>query len=287
MVDFLIVLIVAICLAVGVTVVTNIYVSYLITRGSPRIKAVSLAMEMASIIRPPEFVLTVIVGIGAVVWFFFCIGFNVGLIAEIILLPIFIGLALFVFRMYILRKINKRRAKFMDQLEIALRLMSSGIRIGLSLPQAMTTITEEMSDPARAEFLRVIAQTRIGTSTADALDDLASRMVGSETLMLARVIRVQTQTGGSLSKILEHLAQTIKERRYISRKIGALTAEGRMGALVLEGLPIAVGLFIVTAERQLGAALLSNWIGHLVLIWVAFLEGMAIFVLNRMLKVNA
>ena len=46
----------------------------------------------------------------------------------------------------------------------------------------------------------MIGQTTIGVSMLDAIDDLARRMPNNETLMVARVFRVQSQTGGDLAK---------------------------------------------------------------------------------------
>jgi tight adherence protein B len=277
---------VGLCLAAFGTVGCYLVIASLVAQGHPRAKAMIVALEVAGFKARPEAIVTLVFGIAAAAWFICSVAFGMSLLIEIVLFPIFTGTALFGLRFFLQFKAGQRRAKFLDQLEMALRLMSSGIRVGLSLPQAMNNITEEMEDPARTEFQRVVSQTRIGTTTADALGDLAERMPGGETVMLARVIRVQTQTGGSLSTILDHLAETIKERRRIARKISALTAEGRMGALVLEGLPIGVGFFIVVLERPMGEALLGTWIGHAVLAWVGLLEFLAVYTLNRMLKVN-
>lgn len=277
---------IALFLAVGGSIACYMLVNAMASREHPRIVKAASLLELAGINRPVDVTATAIFGIAAFLWFLTTIVTRMGVVTEIITLPIFLGAMFFAASFFINRKVNKRRASFMDQLEMALRLMSGGVRIGLSLPQAMTHITEEMTDPARLEFRRVITQTRVGVSTPDALDSLAERMAGNETLMLARVIRVQRQTGGSLSTILDHLAETIKERRQIQRKISALTAEGRIGALVLEALPVGVGFFVVVMERPMGAALMGTLIGHLVLAWAATLEFMAIYFLNRMLKVN-
>lgn len=277
---------VAFFIALSATIACYMIVNSMALKGDLRMRKAGAFLDLANVRKTPEFVATTICGIGSLVWFLASLAMHFGLIVQIVTFPIFVGATFGLAYVLINRRVTKQRTLFMDQLEMALRLISGGVRIGLSLPQAMMHITEEMSDPARTEFHRVIAQTRVGATTADALDNLAERMSGSETIMLARVIRVQTQTGGSLSVILDHLAETIKERRYIQRKIAALTAEGRIGALVLEALPIGVGLFVIIAERPMGEALIGTWLGHAVLAWAAFLEGMAIYTLNKMLKVN-
>lgn len=187
---------------------------------------------------------------------------------------------------YLNIRLARRRDAFVQQLELALRLVSSGVRIGLGLRQALTIVTEEMPDPARYEYLRILGQTNIGVSVYDAIDGLAERMPGSETLMMARAIRIQSQTGGDLSTILEHLANTIKERRRIQRKISALTAEGRASAAILAALPPFLSVFISISEPAMGHALFFTFAGHIALGIVAVLETLGVLTLLKMLKVD-
>ncbi len=108
-----------------------------------------------------------------------------------------------------------------------------------------------MPDPARVEFTRVLSQTQIGVSLYDALDALAERMPSGEMNMMARAIRLQGQTGGNLSRVLENMAGTIKERRRLAQKIRALTAEARATKWIITGLPIFVGIFVTTFESDI------------------------------------
>ncbi len=202
------------------------------------------------------------------------------------LLPVCAALAAGTLRLLLQMKLYRRLDQFVQQLEMALRLMGSGVRIGLGLRQALTMVIEEMPDPAKHEYMRVVGQTNIGVSVYDALDTLAKRMPGSETLMMARAIRIQSQTGGDLAKILEHLANTIKERRRIHRKIRALTAEGRASAAILAALPPFLSVFISITEPAMGHALWFTWPGHVALAIVAVLEALGVFTLMRMLKLD-
>ncbi len=158
---------------------------------------------------------------------------------------------------------RQRLEAFVSQLEVALHLMAGGIRVGLSMRQALASVIDELPNPARYEFRRVIGQTNIGVSMLDAMDDLARRMPNNETLMVARVFRVQSQTGGDLARILDQLAETIKGRRQVHRKIDTLTAEGKMSAWVLMSIPLGLGLFICTTQETMGHALLYTPIGHI------------------------
>jgi tight adherence protein B len=227
------------------------------------------------------------VSIGAIVlWLLAALVMRPAPIIAILLLPFCGAIAAGGFWMYVKMQLRKRLDQFVQQLELALRLISSGVRIGLGLRQALTIVIEEMPDPARHEYMRVVGQTNIGVTVYDALDNLAVRMPSNETLMMARAIRIQSQTGGDLGKILEHLANTIKERRRIQRKIRALTAEGRASAAILSVLPPFLTGFIALTERDMGHALLFTNAGHVSLLIVAVLETLGVLMLMKMLKVD-
>jgi tight adherence protein B len=132
--------------------------------------------------------------------------------------------------------------------------------------------------------MRVIGRTNIGIPIVDALDELAKSMPSNEMQMFARVVRVQQQTGGDLAKVLEKLAATIRDRRRVFRKMGALTAQGRFGAFIIGGLPILVGGFVVSTQPDMGHALMHTTPGLIALGIVAFLELCAIFSLSRILR---
>jgi tight adherence protein B len=235
--------------------------------------------------RPVEIALG-IVGTGAIIWFTLAFLMKPSPLVAILMFMLSIGAAAGGFYVMVQYRLRKRLDAFVQQLELSLRLISSGVKIGLGLRQALTIVIEEMPDPARYEYMRIVGQTNIGGSVYDALDGLAKRMPGNETLMMSRAIRIQSQTGGDLSKILEHLANTIKERRRIQRKIKALTAEGRASAAILSALPPFLAGFIALTEPSMGSALFFTVTGHFALVMVAVLEALGIYTLMKILRVD-
>ena len=223
---------------------------------------------------------------GAVLWLLLAFVVRPAPLVAALLLVLSMGAAAGGCWMLLQFKLRKRLDDFVTQLELALRLIASGVRIGLGLRQALTVVIEEMPNPAKYEYMRVIGQTNIGVSVYDALDSLSKRMPSSETMMMARAIRIQSQTGGDLGKILEQLANTIKERRRIQRKIRALTAEGRASAAILSSLPPFLSVFISITEPAMGHALFFTFPGHIALGIVAVLETLGIITLLNMLKVD-
>ena len=250
----------------------------------PHVEQYRLSLEQADIRIRGEELLLAILGSGIALWVLMIVLLRLNPLYGAAAFPVSLTLAAAGADQLIAHKKRRRLTKFADQLELVLRLMASGLRAGLGLRQALVLVIDELEAPARTEFMRVLGQANIGQSVHDALDSLAKRMPSDECAMMVRAIRVQSQTGGNLAKVLEHLAHTIKERRRVYRKMRALTAEGRMTAWVIALLPVIVGLMIVGLNAHMRRALIFTETGHLVMVAVAFLEGAGVMWLKRLMR---
>jgi Flp pilus assembly protein TadB/Mg-chelatase subunit ChlD len=146
-------------------------------------------------------------------------------------------------------KQSKRCRAFAEQLPDTLQIISSSLRSGFSLPQALAAAQENGAQPMAAELGRALAAARIGIVLEDELDQMAVRMRSEEWRLAVMAIRIQRSVGGSLAEVLATTAKTLRERTAVTRQVRALSAEGRLSAYVLLGLPIAVGLFLVAFRR--------------------------------------
>ncbi len=237
-------------------------------------------------VRAEDFLL-ILAAIGAVVWIVTIFLYRLPLSMQLATLPLVISTTV-VFGILYLRFRGAQRIKgFGDQFEMALRMMAGALRVGLGFRQAIILVTEEVPNPARRELLRVIGRANIGINIMDALDEMSRSVPSSETLMFARVVRVQQQTGGDLAKVLEKLAVTIRDRRRIMRKMSALTSQGRMGALIIGGLPVLVGGFVMATQPDMKQAMLHTVPGWCMLGLAVLLELAAFFVLSKILKLDA
>lgn len=224
-----------------------------------------------------------IVGFSVIAWLFFVVLVHPNILVAFATLPAAVAIAAKLCQNWLKGKVKARIKAFNGQLELILRMIGNGLRVGLGLRQALVLVTEELPDPARVEFARLIGQTNIGVPLGDALEGLVRRMYSEELRMLVDAIKVQSQTGGNLAKILDHLAATIKGRRNIQRKIRTLTSEARAGAYVIGALPIAVAIFVMVAEPDMRVALITTPIGHIGLTVFAVLEGGGILALRQLL----
>jgi tight adherence protein B len=240
-------------------------------------------IERAGLKISSEQVVIGTIGFSLSAWIFLIILLHPNIVVSVVALVTFLGIALLGFRSWLGGKVKRRTSAFNAQLEMVLRMISNGLRVGLGMRQAIVLVTEELADPARGEFQRVFGQTNLGVSLNDALDSLVRRMPSDELRMMVDAIRVQSQTGGNLAKIMDHLATTIKGRRAVTRKIKSLTGEAIAGAWVLGGLPVLVGAFVMGTQPTMRDAMINTGVGHVGLVLFVVLEGAGVFTLCRLL----
>lgn len=255
------------------------------------IKKYSAAFQMdidkADIDVKSEDFLMILSAIGGFFWIGSIFLIKLPLVEQLAMLPLVISVTVVLGIVYLRFRGAQRIKGFGDQFEMALRMMSGALRVGLGFRQAIILVTDEVPNPARRELLRVIGRANIGINILDALDELSRSVPSSETLMFARVVRVQQQTGGDLAKVLEKLAITIRDRRRVVRKMNALTSQGRMGAMIIGGLPVLVGGFVMLTQADMREAMLHTVPGWFMLGLAVALEAMAAFVLSKILKLDA
>lgn len=195
------------------------------------------ALAVADIsMKPAEFV-----AMGALVSLVAgCVGLV--LVGPIVALVLAVVTA-FAIRFYVMRSINQRRDAFAEQLPDVLQLVTTALRSGYGITQAMESVAEEAAEPARTEFAQVLAENRMGRDLSDALHSLADRMRSTDLEWVVTAIDINRETGGNLSEILEQVGATVRERGRMFRQIRTLTAEGRLSAKILTAMPFLLLLW--------------------------------------------
>jgi tight adherence protein B len=155
-----------------------------------------------------------------------------------LLLALAIGVALPVM---VLVQIRSRRAgAIARQLPDGIDLMVRSLRAGHPLNGAFQVIAREMPDPLGSEMGLVADAITYGDDLTDAVTAFAERVGIEDARYLAVAINIQAGTGGNLAHVLEALAQVIRERFAMLRKIRALSAEGRLTAIIVSVVPLVI-----------------------------------------------
>jgi tight adherence protein B len=142
---------------------------------------------------------------------------------------------------FVLQRRKKRFQAFAEQFPAALDMIRSSVHAGHSLNYALEVATDELPDPMASELRTVLEEMRLGLSARDALENLTRRIPINELRFFMLAVVLTREVGGNLSEVLGTLAATLRERTKLRQKVRALSAQGRASALMLIGLPVAVG----------------------------------------------
>ena len=248
--------------------------------------AFTAELDIAGMKTKPEEIGYVVFGVSAAIWIAALFVLRPNPIVGILMVPMVLGFCAYAAKRHIHGKVKGRIKAFQGQLEGMLRSISGGLRVGLGLRQALIHVGEQSDDPARRELARVVGATNVGVPVFDAIDEMGVRFPTSEMQMLARAIRVQANAGGNLAEVLLALADTIRDRRRLERKISALTAQGKATAFVLGGLPLAVLAFLLMFQPLMREAMLHTLVGNISLGLGLFLDGLGIVILLKMAQLD-
>jgi len=179
---------------------------------------------------------------------------------------------------------RKRLLLFQEQLPDALDLIRSALQAGHGLITAMQVASETLPDPVGMELRYVVEESRLGLPLRDALYHLSERVGDPNVPLLIVGILVSQEVGGNLAEVVDNTAITIRERAKLQRDVRVLTAQSRFSALILTGLPIAVGLFMATFNRTYFDPMLTTETGWRLMGFAAFLILSGHLIIRRIIR---
>jgi tight adherence protein B len=99
-------------------------------------------------------------------------------------------------------------------------------------------------------------------------------------------VRIQREVGGNLAELLLTVSATLREREYLRRQVKTLSAEGRMSAWVLGGLPPAFFGYLMLVQPSYLQPMLSSTLGWMMLGAAGVMMAIGIFTLGKLVKVE-
>lgn len=184
------------------------------------------------------------------------------------------------------RSVSKRRTAFEEQFPDVLDLIASSLESGGGIAQALELVVAEADEPSASEFARVLSATRLGSPLVEALRDMSERLDSKDLRYTVQAIGVQQRTGGKLAEVLRIVADFMRGRAEVRRDVRALTAEGRLSAYVLGGLPFALAALISLTNPGYLTPLFTTLPGLLMLAGTALLMSIAFFLMSRIIKIE-
>ena len=206
---------------------------------------------------------------------------------TLLVVSIIAACVLFPIPRFILRYLRARRLnKFSVQLEDALNMISGALKAGFSINQALDEVAEQDIHPLSVEFRLLTQELRLGVSLEQALDNMSRRLGSEDFELVAVAISTARKTGGELTSTLSRVAGLIRERVRISQKVMALTAMGRLQAVMIGLMPFLLLLGMYKVSPQLLDAFFATPIGAIAIMFVIAMDIAGFLWIRRITKIE-
>jgi tight adherence protein B len=176
--------------------------------------------------------------------------------------------------------------KFDNQLVDAMTLVANSLKAGMNLVQAFEMVTREMGPPIRQEFAYVLQENRLGKSITQAFEDMKARVPSQDLALTINAMNIAQETGGVLSEVFLKIADTIRERNRIRRRIDTLTAQGRLQGIVMSLMPWAIGGVLYLMDPAMMKPMFNTLAGQGVLVAIVVLEILGWLVIRKIINID-
>lgn len=181
---------------------------------------------------------------------------------------------------------DRRAVQFVDQMVDGLTLMSNGIKSGLSIPQAMKIVADNMPDPLSQEFELMLSQLALGVSIEEVFNELAKRIPYPDVQMFVTSVNILKDTGGNVAETFDTIVKTVRERIKIEKKIAAVTAQGVMQGTIITAMPFVLLLLFYIMDPAYIGPLFNKPLGWVMLVAMLVLQIIGGLMIRKIVKIK-
>jgi tight adherence protein B len=180
----------------------------------------------------------------------------------------------------------KRVKKYQLQMVDALNLLANGIRAGLTMPQAIGMVVDELPAPVSQEFNLVLQQAKIGVPLDEALENLKKRVYTEDNEMFVTSVNILRETGGNLAEVFDTITLVIRERVRLQLKIETYVASGKMQAYIIGAMPFAMIVLFGSGDPEYFPMLFGTFLGIVALIVICGMVALGMFVILKIIDIK-
>jgi tight adherence protein B len=212
-------------------------------------------------------------------------------LADLVRLPLLPALAMsapafLLPLLYVRRSRTRRLRKIEQQLPDALDLMTRALRSGNAFASGLQMVGDEMADPIAGEFRVVHDEINFGVSLQQALTSLTERVPSTDLRYFVVSVLIQRESGGNLTEVLGNLSRLIRERLKLIARVRVLSAEGRLSAQVLVVMPFALAGVMNLLNHEFMSPLWTDPIGITVLKYMLSLMAIGVLLLHKITRLR-
>lgn len=173
------------------------------------------------------------------------------------------------------------------QLPLVAQQLAGALGSGLSLRQAIDRAASDAPEPSASELRRTVSELALGARIDEALEGLVLRVRDPGVRIMVTAILVQRTVGGNLAAALTEISGRLEERSALQREARSATAQARMSAWLVAGLPLAGGVLVEIAAPGTLARTVGEGPGLVLLVAATAMEVVGVLLVRRLIRGEA
>ena len=186
-----------------------------------------------------------------------------------------------VFWSYTKSSISKREALFERQLLDGLGIAARALRAGHPLLGAFQLISEEIDEPIGDIFFRICHEQLLGLDLAESILKVARTTYNSELKLFATAVSIQLRSGGNLADLMDSLANVIRARMRLNRRVRVLTSATQLSKRILIALPILLFFWLSISNPKYMELFYTTTVGKIMIVVMAVMILLGAWIMNR------
>ena len=179
-----------------------------------------------------------------------------------------------------------RKSRFNAQITDGLMILTSCLKGGLSLLQAIEALVEELPQPISQEFGLILRENKMGISLEESFDSLNRRMPSEELNLLTTAILVARETGGDITQLFSRLIGTIRAKVKLNDSVKTLSMQGKIQGVVMSFLPIGFALLVISFNPNYFDIMFSSPLGRGLMVYAVISEAVGMYLIRIFSRVN-
>jgi tight adherence protein B len=164
------------------------------------------------------------------------------------------------------KRIAARLALFERQFLDSLGMAARALRAGHPLVGAFQLVSREVKEPVGRLFGEICQEQSLGLNLEDSIRRVADASANGDLKLFATAVSIQMRSGGNLAELMDSLANVMRARMRLNRRIRVLAAQTNMNKSVLIALPIMLFVLLNVIAPAYTQLFYTTWAGRYMLI---------------------
>lgn len=175
------------------------------------------------------------------------------------------GAVLVTFYVVTTRRIAAHVALFERQFVDSLGIAARALRAGHPLVGAFQLVAQEVGDPLAKLFGEICQEQALGLDLEGSIRRVANASHNADLKLFATAVSIQLSSGGNLAELMDTLANVMRSRIRLHRRIRVLTAQTTMSTRILIILPIVLFTILNIIAPEYMELFYTSWSGRYLL----------------------